>query len=130
MVIPGQFGFRSWMSLIFGVILSALGLIPLLNSFKVIGWSIPELPLFAIRIILIIAGILLLWDSTYEIWQARAWWILSIVFGIPILILGVVPILNQYGVLSFTLDFIPQMVLNILTFLAGFVLIIDAWKAE
>jgi len=130
MVIPGQFGFRSWLSLIFGLILSALGLIPILNSFNFLAWSIPSMPLYIIRVLLIIAGVLLMWDSTYEIFQARAWWILSIVFGLPILILGVVPILFDYGIIGFNLTFIPDFILNIFTFLAGLVLIIDAWKAE
>ncbi|MBW3014647.1 hypothetical protein KY335_05405 [Candidatus Woesearchaeota archaeon] len=128
--IHGRFGLRSWASMLLGAALVAIGLIPLLFSIGRIGFTIPSLPAFAFRIILIIAGVLLLWDATHEVYQQSAWMWLSVAAGIPILILGLIPVLNQYGIIGFNLEFISITILNILTIFAGIVLFIDAWKAE
>ncbi|MBW3011158.1 hypothetical protein KY326_02995 [Candidatus Woesearchaeota archaeon] len=128
--IHGRFGLRSWASMLLGAALVAIGLIPLLFSIGRIGFTIPSLPAFAFRIILIIAGVLLLWDATHEVYQQSAWMWLSVAAGIPILILGLIPVLNQYGTIGFNLEFISITILNILTIFAGIVLFIDAWKAE
>lgn len=128
--IHGRFGLRSWASMLLGAGLVAIGIIPMLYSIGRVSFTIPDVPAFAFRIIMIIAGVLLLWDATHEIYQQSAWMWLSIAAGIPILILGLIPVLNQYGVIGFNLEFISGIILNILTIFAGIVLFIDAWKAE
>ncbi|MBW2987456.1 hypothetical protein KY336_02790 [Candidatus Woesearchaeota archaeon] len=128
--IHGRFGIRSWISMILGVLLVAIALVPMLNSMGIIGWNIPAVPAFAFRIILIIAGIFLLWDATHEVYQQSAWMWLSIVAGIPIFALGLIPVLNQYGIIGWNIEFIGGTILNALTAFAGIVLFIDAWKSE
>src|SRR3989338_2672994 len=110
--IHGRFGIRSWLSLIFGLLLLAISGIPVLNDFDVIDFTLPALPDFILRIVVLVAGVLLLWDAKYEVFTGRAWMWLSIVFGIPVFILGLIPVLNSYAVIDFTLDFIPALVYN------------------
>ena len=128
--IHGRFGIRSWLSLIFGLLLLAVSGIPVLNDFELIDFTLPALPDFLLRIVVLVAGVLLLWDAKYEVFTGRAWMWLSIVFGIPVFILGLMPVLNSYAVLDFTLDFIPALVYNVLTALGGILLFFDAWKSE
>ena len=126
----GVGGPRQPISGILGLVFLILGVVPLLNSFGIIGFALPAVPDFIARIILLIAGTLLLWDAKHEIFNNRAWMWLSLVLGIPILVLGLVPVLNSFGVIDFTLNFVPILVYNILTAVAGVILFIDAWKAE
>jgi len=124
-----HFTWRSWASIILGIGLIVLGGIPFLFEYGLIGFTIPELPAFALRILLIAGGILLLWDASQEVWRNPGFMWLSLGLGVPILILGLIPLLYDYGVLPFTLDLAGTTFLNILTAVAGVVLFIDAWKA-
>ena len=128
--IHGRFGLRSWLSMIIGILLAAVGLVPLLNQFGVVGWTLPAVSEFILTIIFILAGLLLIWDATHEIYSARMFWILSLAFGLPILVLGILPILNQYGIIGFSLPLTGTFLMHLLTAAAGLVLFIDAWKSE
>jgi hypothetical protein len=116
--------------MILGILLVAIALIPLLYSMGTIGWNIPAVPAFAFRIIMIVAGVFLLWDATHEVYQQSAWMWLSIIAGIPIFALGLIPVLNHYGIIGWNIEFIGGTILNVLTAFAGIVLFIDAWKSE
>lgn len=130
-MIHGRFGLRSWLSMIFGLVLLALGGIPILNAFGAISFTLPPLPSLVLKILFIVAGALLLWDAQHEIYNNKGFMWMSIIFGLPILILGLIPVLNQFGVVSFGSEtLIPQMVSDILSGLAGIVLFFDAWKSE
>jgi energy-converting hydrogenase Eha subunit A len=125
-------GFRGWMSLIFGLALLALGGIPLLNSFGLIGFTIPAVSVYVLRILFVVAGIFMLWDAAHEtIGGGRFFMWMSILFGVPIILLGILPLLNTYGVISLNLAFLTLSTLmsNIMTAFAGLLLIVDAFKA-
>ena len=124
-----HFTWRSWASILCGTALIVVGGIPLLADLGAIGFTIPQMPAFILRLLLIIGGILLLWDASQEVWRSPMFMWMSLGFGVPILILGLIPLMYDYGVLPFTLDLAGTMFLNILTGLAGVVLFIDAWKA-
>ncbi len=128
--IHGRFGLRSWASMILGLLLFLVGAIPLANKFGWIAFQMPELSQFILRILFIAAGLFLIWDATHEIYNNRAFMILSLVFGIPVLILGLIPLLHQYGVIGFTLPLSGFIILDLLTAIAGLVLFLDAWKSE
>ncbi len=130
MGIHGRFGLRSWLSMIFGLLLFAFGGLPILNDFGTIDFVLPPLPDLIGRIVLVVAGALLLWDAKYEVFNNRSFMWLSIVAGIPILVLGLIPVLYSYDYLSFNLEFIPETIYNILTGIAGLILFLDAWKSE
>ena len=130
MAIHGRFGLRSWLSLIFGLALFIVGGIPFLNTVGLIGMNIPPLGELLLRIIFIIAGALLLWDAQHEIYNNKAFMWVSVVCGIPVLILGIIPVLYGYGGISFGLPAIPTAISDVLTGVAGIILFIDAWKSE
>jgi len=130
-MIHGRFGLRSWLSMILGIVLFAIGGIPLLNSFGAISYTFPALPSLILKIVFIVAGALLLWDAQHEIYNNKGFMWMSIIFGLPILILGLIPVLNQFGVIGFGSEtLVPQLVSDILAGLAGIALFIDAWKSE
>jgi hypothetical protein len=130
MGIHGRFGVRSWLSMLFGLALFAVGGLPLLNLFGVIDFTIPALPNLVLRIMFLVAGALLLWDASYEVYNNKGFMWMSLIFGLPILVLGLIPVLFDYGVIGFSLDFMPQLVSDILTAIAGVILFFDAWKSE
>ncbi len=128
--IHGRFGLRSWMSMILGILLFLVGAVPLANKFGWVAWQFPELSQFILRILFLAAGLFLIWDATHEIYNNRMFMVMSLIFGIPILILGLIPVLNQFGVIGFTLELSGFILLEILTAISGLVLLFDAWKSE
>jgi hypothetical protein len=120
---------RNWISFIMGVILLVVGGIPLLNMLNVIGFTIPILPGFIFKVLAIVGGFLLLIDATKETMHGRKMYMwMSILLGIPILVLGLIPVLNEFGVISFELP-ITELISNIVAAGAGLALFIDAWKS-
>ena len=130
MAIHGRFGLRSWLSMIFGLGLFVVGGVPFLNTIGAIDFSIPSLGELILRILFIVAGALLLLDAQHEIYNNKAFMWVSIVCGIPVLILGIIPVLHGYGAISFGLPAIPTAISDVLTGVAGVILFIDAWKSE
>ena len=111
-----------------GLILFVVGGIPLLYFYKVIGFTIPALPGYIFRVLAIVGGFMLLLDASKETLHGRRVYMwMSIIVGIPILAVGLIPVFNQYGVISFQLE-LTELVSNIITATAGVVLFIDAWK--
>ncbi len=123
------FTWRSWASLLTGVALIVIASIPLAFDYGYLAFTIPDLPSFFLRVLLIVGGLLLLWDATKEVWRAPQFMWLSLGFGVPIFVLGLIPLLYDYGIIPFTLDLAGTTFLNILTVLAGVVLFLDSWKA-
>jgi hypothetical protein len=120
---------RNWISFFMGVVLLAMGLIPLLFMYKVIGFTIPVLPALIFKILAIVGGFLLLFDATKETLHGRKLYMwMSILCGLPILALGVIPVLNEFKVIAFQLP-VTDLISNIITAAAGLVLFIDAWKS-
>jgi hypothetical protein len=125
-------GFRGWASLLLGIVLVVIGGIPLLNKYGVIGFAIPQLSLYVLRILFVAAGVFMLWDAAHEtVAGARFFMWASILFGIPIILLGVIPLLNQYGVIAFNPGFLnmSDFIANLFAAIAGLILIVDAFKA-
>lgn len=114
---------RKWISLIIGLLLTALGVLPLLKSLNVIPFGLPAIPGLVLWILFVIGGIWLMVDAASEgTLQAAIMWP-SLIVGIIILGLGVIPLLTQVGVISLQLSFMTQMVSNIVTTIAGLLLI-------
>ena len=59
----GMMGGMKIFSIVFALILIAVGLIPMLSDFGMIGFTIPEIPMLILRIIIIVGGVMLLIDS-------------------------------------------------------------------
>jgi len=125
-------GFRGWMSMILGLFLLALGGIPLANDFGWIGFTLPSLSVYLFRVLFIIAGVFMLWDAAHEtIGGARFFMWTSILFGVPVILLGLLPLLHQYGIIGLNLAFLnmSEFMSNLFAAIAGLLLIVDAFKA-
>lgn len=115
---------KGWFALIMGLIVAALGVIPLLSKWGVIGLTLPE-GLFKVLdgvAIWLVAGIALFLfiDALMEDDTIRA---VSVIIAIVLFALGLIQILGNFGVLGFTLPF-GAVVYYILLSLEGFFLII------
>jgi len=109
---------KNYIAALIGLLLSCLGLIPILNMVGVLSWGIPEgimlvITSFALYIITI-AGIYLLVDSFMEDHGLR---MISIVVALVVIILGLVPLLNSFGLIGFTIPLFGTPILYYVIFL-------------
>jgi len=120
-----QMGPRKIISLLLGLGFLALGTIPLLNKFNVIGFTLPALPMLAIWVLCVAGGVFLLVDAIAE-QSENALRMISALVGIVVLAIGVVPLLNQFNVISFQLPFVGQII-DFLFVAAGLLLVIGGF---
>ncbi len=121
-------GPRKPLSMIAGFIFLALGLIPLLNKFGVVGFNLPLSPVgIFLWIIAIAAGIILLWDAIGEnmamMGFAQQVRVATLVIGLAMLAIGVIPILHSMKVIGFDIPPIADTIKNVLFVAVGFLLI-------
>lgn len=123
-------GGRSLLSLVIGILLAGFGLIPLLNKWGVIGFNIAFLDSITGMIIFYIlaaAGLFLIIDGFMEGGFTEPWGMISIVVGFLVLVLGVIPLLNNFGVIGFSIPFLTITVYRIIFAIEGVIAIIGAW---
>ena len=124
----GQMGGpRKPVSLLLGLAFVILGALPLLNSFGVIGFALPPLQGLILWIVSVVGGVILLWDAISEGMavmgigqQVR---MLSVVGGLVLLAVGIIPILNSFGVIAFTIPVIAAIIQDILFIVFGALLL-------
>ncbi len=124
----GMGGPRKPLSMISGLVFLALGLIPLLNKFGVIGFSLPLLPVGIFLWILATAGgIILLWDAIGEnmaiMGMQQQMRVATLVVGLAMLAIGIIPILNSFGVIGFSIPPVADMIKNSLFVVVGALLL-------
>lgn len=117
---------RDWISFFVGVVLLVVGLIPLLNKWNVIGFGLPGF--FSGLVgsiffwIIAIAGIYIIIDGLIEP-AGHSLHIFLMILGLVFVIVGLIPILNKFGVIGFNLGFLSNMmVYNIIITLEGLML--------
>jgi len=119
----GWEGGRSFLSLILGIFVLALGFIPFLNAMHVIGFGLPGFmtSMVAKSGIYVLAGVglYLLIDGFLEEGPIQVG---SIVVALAIVALGIVNIF-----LGAKIAFLSEMVYNVIFTIAGILLIIGAW---
>ncbi|MBW2999135.1 hypothetical protein KY339_00555 [Candidatus Woesearchaeota archaeon] len=123
---------RSLPSLIIGLILLALGLIPLLNNWGVIAFVLPAFlsnVIAAIALWIIAGGGLYLVIDTFLEWGNPMAW-LSFIVGIVVLAVGLIPLLNSFGVIGFNIPFLSVTVYNIIFVIEGFALFLASFFME
>ena len=120
-------GGKSLSSIVAGIIILFLGLVPLLNDLGIIGFSIPKIPKIVLQIILTVAGFYLIIDGFFELGMhpGLAW--ISILFGAACTTAGVLATLSDFNSFSMSLAFMTSTVINILFILIGFLLFIGAF---
>ena len=104
-----QMGARRIVSLLLGLGFLAFGAIPLLNKFNVIGFTLPAVPMLAIWILCVAGGVFLLVDAIAEQME-NALRLISAVVGLVVLAIGLIPLLNQFNVISFQLPYVGQII--------------------
>ncbi len=118
---------RKTISLLLGIVFIILGIIPILNMFKVIGFTLPILPDILLRVLALIGGIFLIYDAMQEGQMAFGMtqyaMFASYILGLAILLLGLIPLLNTFGVLGFTLPAIGQVIIDWLYLVVGLLLL-------
>jgi hypothetical protein len=118
--------FRDWLSFFVGLILFAIGLIPLLSSFKVIKWGLPGFMTSLIGSIffwiIAIAGIYIFIDGIIEP-KAEFLHLTLLLVGLLFVAVGLIPILHKFGVVGFGIPFLDNMVVyNIIITIEGLLL--------
>jgi len=53
---------------------------------------------------------------------------ISIVFALILIIVGLIPLLYDFGVISFLLPDIPRIILNVVLVIGGLLLLFDAFR--
>lgn len=104
---------RDTVSFFFGLVIAAFGLIPILFSFKVIGFTIPLLGSLSGSIltwIVAFCGLYILIDGFVEPPQHMLHWAL-IICGLVLAVVGLIPILYSFKVIGFTIPFLSNMLL-------------------
>lgn len=119
---------KGYLSAIAGLLLIALGLIPLLSTFGVIGWNLPTFMLGIIgKIVFYIAAGAGLWLIVTGFMEDDTLRLITIVLGVIILVAALIPLLNSFGVIGFSLGFLNLTVFQVIFVLEGILLIIAAF---
>ncbi|MBI2580433.1 hypothetical protein HYV85_01355 [Candidatus Woesearchaeota archaeon] len=121
-------GPRKPISLLLGVVFLAFGLIPLLNQFKVIGFTIPALPSLVLYVLSIIGAVILLWDAISEgmsmgMGMSQMLRPATFVMAIVLLAIGLIPLLNSINVIGFGLPALAATIVNVLYVVTGALLL-------
>ena len=117
------FGARKNIGLLLGIILLIIGLIALLNKIKILGFGIP-LSINILAWILAAGGLYLIIESVTEIGAKRS---IALFIAFIILLLTLIPILNQLGIIAFSIPGLSLTVYHILLLIEGVFLIINAF---
>jgi hypothetical protein len=118
-------GPRKPISLLLGVVFIALGIVPLVSPF---GLTLPIVPQgIVLWIVATVGGLILLWDAMSEgmmaigiTAQVR---MLSIVGGLVLLAVGLIPLLAGLGVIGFGLPAFAEVIIQVLFAVDGFLLL-------
>jgi len=122
---------KNYLSIVLGLILLAVGLIPLLQTWGIVSWGLPG---FIANVIAMIAvfvvaggGFWLLIDSIYE--NEGLKWLTAIV-ALVILVIGVIQILHNFAIIGFSIPFLTMTVYNYIFTVEGLGLIIAGFAMD
>lgn len=116
------FGARKNIGLYLGILLFIIGLLGVLSWVSILNFKIP-LTVEVLAWILAVGGVYLIFESFTEIGAKKT---VAIVFAFVVLVVALIPILNQLGLLKFT---IPGNLLfyHLLLVIEGSLLTINAF---
>ena len=105
---------RDTISAVIGLILLAFGVIPLLNSLKMISWNLPsfllKMPIEILVWVVAIAGFYILIDGFIEPPMHIFHWLL-IIAGLIMMVIGLIPILHSFGTIGFTIPGMDSLII-------------------
>jgi hypothetical protein len=115
---------KGWISLFGGIIILLLGLLPLLGQYGVIGFTLPAFLTGIVGVvfawILAVGGLWLVIDGFMEDDSIQ---VVTIIVGIVIFALGLIPILKAFAVIGFGFDLSP-IIYNIFFVIDGLFMVI------
>ena len=117
---------KNWSALLIGLLMMALGIIPLLNHFKVITFGafllgiVPKIATY----LLAAGGVFLLIDSFMEDDTMR---IVSIIVALSIITIGIIQILFAFKIIGFGIPFINDTIYYVLFVVEGLFLFLAAF---
>ena len=122
---------RKTVGVILGLIFIALGVIPLLNSFGIISFSLPGMPQLVLWILGVVGGILMLYDAVKEGEQMhKQLMIPTLIVALVLLAFSIVPILNMFNILAFTLPALGATIIDVLFGVSGLMIIIGVFAIQ
>lgn len=112
---------RDWISGLIGIIVGALGLLPILGYAPFLD----NLSVNVLRWIVVVAGVYLIWNSIIEITNSNiiGWW--SFAAAVISVILGLLPTLPWFG-----FELFDKTVYNIVLIVEGVFLVIATFAME
>ena len=120
-------GPRKPISLVLGIAFLAFGAIPLLNTLGRISFALPALPQVVLYVLSVAGAVFLLWDAISEnmamMGFAQMARMATFVVALVLLAVGLVPLLNTLGVISFQLPSLVGIVSDVLYLATGGLLI-------
>ena len=120
-------GPRKPISLIMGLVFLAFGGIPLLNSMKVVGFTMPVLSQTILYALSVVGAVFLLWNAISEGMAMMGFpqmlRMATFVMALVLLAVGLIPLLHSMGTIGFTLPELAAIVVNTLYIVTGFLLI-------
>lgn len=120
--------YDSGISLVLGIILLVLGGVPLLNQFTALSLSLGPLDSFVAQILLYVCalgGLWLLFDAFWGKEHGFMMWA-GIIVGLVVLAVGLIPLLNQFGVIAWGLPVISMTVYHVLFVIEAVLLFVSA----
>lgn len=120
----GWEGHKSLISLILGLVIGGLGIIPILNKLNMMSWKLPDIPETILLVLLIVGGIYLMIDGFLEVAMTPSMGWISIAGGIIVAIMAILKLLGKYIIM---LGFLEGIVLSIIMLIVGFLLFIGAF---
>ena len=117
------FGARKNIGLLLGIVIFIIGLLGVLTGINILKFQIP-LTINIISWILAVGGLYLIIESVTEFGAQR---VIGLLVAFIVLIIALIPILNQFGIIVFSIPGINLLVYHILLTIEGIVLIINAF---
>ena len=117
------FGARKNIGLVLGIIISVTGLVGTLSGLNILKFQIP-LTINIIAWILAFGGIYLIIESITEFGARRG---AALLVAFIVLAVALIPILNQIGIITFSIPGINLLVYHFLLTIEGIFLIINAF---
>lgn len=118
---------RDWMSGLLGLIVFALGLLPLIDVY-----DFSFVPIAIFKWVIAIAGLFMVQDAVVEITNSNVLGWATLWVSLGMLIVGLLPILHGFGIGPdfFELSFVGRTFYNILFLIEGLFLMIATFARE
>lgn len=120
--------FKSGLNIFSGIFLIAFGIIGVLIHFKVLSFTIPDIPLMVFHVFLAVAGLYLMIDGLMLITMHPTLMVIDLLLGLLAAVLGLIPLLYKLGTIGFEIPFIGSVVYYFIFVIVGGLYIFNSWN--